>query len=182
MIWLFWGSGPVPDLPAFKQVYGLKAAMTAGVDVLQGLAQMMGMTVLDIPGVTDGLDNDFTGQAAGTLAALQEHDLVVIHIEAADDAGHAGLIDDKVEAIQRVDQEILSQLRSWRGDSFRVLVMPDHPTPIQLYTHNDEPVPFMLWGPGFTANGARRFTESEAAKTGLFIDPGYNIMSRLIKG
>ena len=182
MIWLFWSSGPVSDLPAFEQVYGLKAAMTSAVDVLQGLALMTGMTVLDIPGVTDGLDNDFTGQAAGGLAALQEHDLVVIHIEAADEAGHAGSIDDKIEAIQRVDREIISQIRSWRGDSFRVLVMPDHLTPIQLYTHNDEPVPFMLWGAGFTANGVRRFTESEAAKTGLFIDPGYNIMSQLIRG
>ena len=181
-IWLFWSSGPVPDLPAFKQVYGLSAAMTSSVDVLRGLAQMMGMTNLDIPGVTDGLDNDFTAQAAGALAALQEHDLVAIHIEAADEAGHAGLIDDKIEAIQRVDREIISQLYSWRGDSFRVLVMPDHPTPVKLYTHNDEPVPFMLWGAGFTANGARRFTESEAAKTGLFIDSGYNIMSQLIRG
>ncbi len=182
MIWLFWGSGPVSDLPAFKQVYGLSAAMTSAVDVLQGLTQMMGMTVLDIPGVTDGLDNDFTAQAAGALAALQEHDLVVIHVEAADEAGHAGSIDEKVEAIQRVDHEVISQLRAWRGDSLRALIMPDHTSPIKIRTHTDEPVPFMLWGPGFTANGAKRFTESEAKKTGLFIDPGYNIMSQLIRG
>jgi len=181
MIWLFWGSGQVPGMPAFKQVYGLEAALTSGVDLLQGLAQMVGMEVLDIPGVTDGPDNDYAAQAAGALKALDDQALVVIHIEAPDEAAHAGLIDDKVEAIQRADKEVISRLRSWREDALRLLIMPDHPTPIETQTHSGEPVPFMLWGPGFTANGARRFTESEAAKTGLFIDPGYNIMSQLIE-
>jgi len=181
MIWLFWGSGQLPDMPAFQQIYGLSAVVTAAVDILRGLARMMGMGVLDIPGVTDGLDNDFTAQAAGALAALREYDVAVIHIEATDEAAHAGSIDDKVEAIQRVDREVVSQLRFWRGDSLRVLVMPDHPTPIETQTHSPDPVSFMLWGPGFRANGAQRFTESEAASTGLFIDPGYNIMGRLIE-
>ncbi len=180
MIWLFWGSGKIPDIPAFKQVYGLDAAATSAVDVVQGLAQMMGMEVLEIPGVTDGLDNDFAGQAAGALKALDKYDLVVIHIEAPDEAGHAGSIDEKVEAIRRIDSEVVSRIRAWRGDALRVLIMPDHPTPIEIRTHNPEPVPFMLWGEGFIPNGARRFTEAEAAKTGLFIDPGYNIMSRLV--
>ncbi len=180
MLWLFWGSGKVPDMPPFKQIYGLDAALTSAVDVLRGLARMMGMGVLDIPGVKDGLGNDFTAQAAGALEALKEHDLVVIHIEATDEAAHAGSIDDKIEAIQRVDREIVSQLRNWRGDALRVLIMPDHPTPIKTQTHSDDPVPFMLWGTGFTANGAKRFTETEAKGTGLFIEDGYNIMSRLI--
>jgi len=181
MLWLFWGSGRAPDMPSFKQISGLDAAMTSAVDLLQGLAQMAGMEVLDIPGVTDGLDNDYAAQAAGALHALDKHDLVVIHIEAPDEAGHSGSIDDKVEAIQRVDREVVGQLRSWRGDALRLLIMPDHPTPIKVRTHVADPVPFMLWGVGFTANGAKRFTESEAKTTGLFIDPGYNIMGRLIE-
>ncbi len=180
MVWLFWGSGKVPDMPPFKQVYGLEAAMTSGVDLLRGLARMVGMDTLDIPGVTDGLDNDYAAQVISALAALEGHDLVVIHIEAPDEAAHAGSIDDKVEAIQRIDSEVLSRLRFWRPNTLRVLIMPDHPTPIKTQTHSDEPVPFMLWGAGFTANGAKRFTEAEAAKTGLFVDPGYNIMERLI--
>ena len=180
MIWLFWGSGKEPDIPAFKQVYGLKAAVTSAVDVIQGLARMMGMGVLDIPGVTDGLDNDFTGQVSGALAALDEYDVIVIHIEATDEAAHAGSIDEKVEAIQRIDNEVVGQIGAWRRDSLRVLIMPDHPTPIEIRTHSPDPVPFMLWGEGFTSNGARRFTEAEADKTGLYIDPGYNIMSRLV--
>jgi len=180
MLWLFWGSGKVPDMPAFKQIYRLNAAITSAVDVVRGLARMMGMGVLDIPGVKDGLDNNFTAQAVGTLTALKEYDLVVIHIEATDEAAHAGSIDDKVEAIQRVDREVVSQLCSWQPDNLRMLIMPDHPTPIKTQTHSGEPVPFMLWGPGFATNGAKRFTEAEAKSTGVFIDEGYNIMSRLI--
>ena len=181
MIWLFWGSGRIPEMPPFKQVYGLDAAMTSGVDLLRGLAQMAGMEVLDIPGVTDGLDNDCTAQAAGALEALDKHDLVVIHVEAPDEAAHAGSIDDKIEAIQRVDREVVSRICSWSSDALRVLIMPDHPTPIEIRTHSDEPVPFVLWGPGFMPNGAKRFTEEEAKNTGVFIDEGYRIMGRLTR-
>ncbi len=181
MIWLFWGSGKVPDMPAFKQIFGLSAAMTSGVDLLRGLARMLGMETLDIPGVTDGLDNDHASQAVGALQALEKYDLVVIHIEAPDEAAHAGSIDDKVEAIQRIDSEVLSRLCSWRPNALRLLVMPDHPTPIKTQTHSDDSVPFMLWGPGFTGNGGKRFTEAEAKSTGFFIDEGYNIMGRLIE-
>ena len=182
MIWLFWGSGQVPDMPPFKQAYGLNAAMTSGVGLLHGLARMAEMDVLGIPGVTDGPDNDYAAQATGALEALNRHDLVVIHIEAPDEAAHAGVIDDKVEAIQMVDKEVVSRLRSWRMDNLRTLIMPDHPTPIETQTHSPEPVPFMLWGPGFTPNGARGLTEAEAKSTGLFIEDGYNIMKRLIEG
>jgi len=138
------------------------------------------MDILDIPGVTDGLDNDYAAQVAGALEVLEGHDLVVIHIEAPDEAAHAGSIDDKVEAIQRIDTEVLSRLRFWRPNDFRVLILPDHPTPIKTQTHSPDPVPFLLWGAGFPTNGAKRFTEAEAAKTDLFIDPGYNIMNRLM--
>ncbi len=180
MLWLFWGSGQVPDMPVFKQVYRLNAAITSAVDVLRGLARMMGMGVLDIAGVKDGLDNDYAAQAVGALQALEEYDLVVIHIEAPDEAAHAGSIDDKIEAIERVDSEVVSRIRSWRRDNLRTLIMPDHPTPIKTRTHSGEPVPFMLWGPGVTANGAKRFTEAAAKSTGLFIEEGYNIMGRLL--
>jgi 2,3-bisphosphoglycerate-independent phosphoglycerate mutase len=181
MIWLFWGSGQVPVMPSFKHVYGVGGAVTSGVDLLRGLARMAGMTVLDISGVTDGLDNDYMAQITGALKALAEHDMVVIHIEAPDEAAHAGLVDQKVEAIERVDEIIMGQILVQTETGFRVLVMPDHPTPIETRTHSPDPVPFLLWGLGFSANGASRFTENEATKTGLFIDPGYNIMGRLVE-
>ena len=180
MIWLFWGSGRLPGMPAFQHVYGLQAAMTSGVDLLRGLARMLGMDVLDIRGVTDGPDNDYAAQAVGALQALNEHGLVVVHVESPDEAGHAGSVDDKVKAIERIDEEVVSRIRNWGSGAFRVLILPDHPTPIKFRTHTDEPVPFMLWGAGFAANGAKRFTEVEAKSTGFFIEEGYKIMDRLV--
>ena len=184
MIWLFWGSGRIPDLPPFKERYGLDAAMTSAVDLLRGLAKMAGIDTLDIPGVTDGPDNDYAAQGAGALEALKNHDLVVIHVEPPDEAGHAGSIDGKIAAIQQVDREVVSRFISWGerkgGDDLRMLVLPDHATPIAVRTHTAEPVPFLLWGLGFEANGAKRFTETESKKTGFFIDEGHTIMARLM--
>jgi 2,3-bisphosphoglycerate-independent phosphoglycerate mutase len=179
-IWLFWGSGRVPEMPAFINAYGLKAAMTSGVDLLRGLAMMAGMEILEIKGVTDGPDNDNDAQAAGALESLKKNDLVIIHIEAPDEAAHAGDIGGKVGAIEKIDKEVVGRLREWKGDDRRALVMPDHPTPIALKTHSAEPVPFLLWGKGVKPNGAGRFTETEARKTGVYIEPGYNIMGRLV--
>jgi 2,3-bisphosphoglycerate-independent phosphoglycerate mutase len=180
-IWLFWGSGPVPDMPAFKDVYGLAAAMTSGVDLLRGLARMAGMDILNIPGVTDGPDNDNAAQVDGALDSLEEHDLVVVHIEAPDEAGHEGDIAGKIEAIQKIDKEVVDRLRSWNKEEFRVLIMPDHPTPIKLRTHTADPVPFLIWGKGVKPDGAKRFTEGETKRTGLFIEEGYKIMGKLVE-
>jgi 2,3-bisphosphoglycerate-independent phosphoglycerate mutase len=181
MIWLFWSSGRIPDVPPFRLVYGLDAALTSGVDLLRGLARMVGMEVLDIPGVTGELDNDYAAQANGAIKALGRHDMVIVHVEAPDEAGHAGSVEAKVEAIEKVDEEMVSQLRAWGKDGLRMLIMPDHPTPIESQTHVREPVPFMLCGPGFVANGARRFTEAEAKSTGVFVEQGYDMMTRLIR-
>jgi 2,3-bisphosphoglycerate-independent phosphoglycerate mutase len=178
-IWLFWGSGQVPEMPSFKKSYGLKAAMTSGVDLLRGLAKMAQMDILSIKGVTDGPDNDNAGQMLGALDALKDHDLVVVHIEAPDEAGHGGHIDEKIKAIETIDTEVVNRLREYKGE-LRVLIMPDHPTPVTVRTHTPEAVPFLLWGKGVEHNGALRFTEKEAKKTGVFIEEGYKIMGRLV--
>jgi 2,3-bisphosphoglycerate-independent phosphoglycerate mutase len=179
IIWLFWGSGQVPTMPAFKQYYGLNAALTSGVDLLRGLAKMVGITVLNIKGVTDAADSDNAAQSKGALKALKKHDLVVIHVEAPDEAGHGGYTNEKIRAIENIDDQVVSRLREYKGD-LRVLVMPDHPTPITTRTHNPDPVPFLLWGRGVSANGAVRFTETQAKATGVFIADGYKIMGKLI--
>ena len=181
IIWLFWGSGQLPAMPSFKKVYGLQAALTSGVDLLRGLAGLAGMEVLDIKGVTDGPDSDDQAQVEGALKALKRRDLVIVHIEAPDEAAHGGSVEDKVGAIQRIDDEVCGRLRAWRGDDLRVLVMPDHPTPVSLRTHTPDPVPFLIWGKGVDANGARRFTEAEAENTGIFLEDGYKIMGRLVE-
>jgi 2,3-bisphosphoglycerate-independent phosphoglycerate mutase len=178
-IWLFWGCGRVPAMPSFKKTYGLTSAMTSAVDLLKGLAKMASIDILDIKGITDGPDNDNAGQAAGALKALDDHDLAIIHIEAPDEAGHGGHADVKIKAIEDIDCDVVAQLRNYAGD-LRVLVMPDHPTPIILRTHTGDPVPFLIWGKGIKNNGAARFTEAEGKKTGNFIPDGYKIMESFL--
>jgi 2,3-bisphosphoglycerate-independent phosphoglycerate mutase len=181
MTWLFWASGRIPNMPAFKEVYGLDLAVISGVDIVRGLARMTGAEVLDVPGVTGDMDNDYVAQANGALEALARYDIVVIHVEATDEAAHAGLIRDKIESIQKVDREIVSRLRSWDKDGLRLLILPDHATPIETRTHVGDPVPFVLWGAKFRASGAKRFTEAAAKDTGVFVEEGYNIMRRLME-
>ena len=179
MIWLFWGGRSIPDFPSFKKRFGLKAAMTSGVDLLNGLADLAGMSTLKIPGVTDNIDNDYAAQGNGALQALVKYDMVFVHVEAPDEAGHEGLIDEKIKAIELIDELIVSQLRSWPNDKLRVLVMPDHPTPIKLKTHLPDPVPFVLWGPGIKSNGAKSFSENWAKETGMFVEKAHELMGML---
>jgi 2,3-bisphosphoglycerate-independent phosphoglycerate mutase len=181
MIWLFWGSGEIPRLPSFKKAYGLSAALTSGVDPLKGLAKMARIENLDIPGVTDGKDNDCAAQTTGALKALERYDLVVLHIEAPDEASHGGLIDDKIKSIERVDKEVISKLLVYKKDAWRVLALPDHATPIEVRTHVADPVPFVLWGKGFKSARAKGFSEKEAKNTGIIVKDGYTIMSKLIQ-
>jgi 2,3-bisphosphoglycerate-independent phosphoglycerate mutase len=178
---LFWPGLQAKRMPSFADVYGRRAALTSAVDLLRGLAKQAAIEVLELPRVTDGNDNDFEGQMAGALAALSERDVVIVHVEAPDEAGHSGDVAGKVEALEFIDALMVPQVEALGGD-VRLLVMPDHPTPLVLRTHVAEPVPFLLWGPGFEPNGAAAFTEAEAAGTGLLVDPGHGLMARFVEG
>jgi 2,3-bisphosphoglycerate-independent phosphoglycerate mutase len=178
MIWLFWPSGDIPELLPFKNRFGLKAAMTSGVDLLNGLAKMAGLTVLNIKGVTAGLDNDYVAQAKGALRALQNHDLVVVHIESPDESGHAGSIGDKISSIEAIDHEVIGRFKAFAKKEWRLLIMPDHPTPIAIRTHCPDPVPFITWGDGIKPNGALSYSEAEGKRSGLLLEAGHTIMDR----
>jgi 2,3-bisphosphoglycerate-independent phosphoglycerate mutase len=184
-IWPFWpGKAPSGMVP-FEKKRGVRGAMTSGVDLLNGLAVLAGLTRLHVAGVSDGPDNDYAAQAEGALAALADHDLVIIHVESPDEMGHAGDADRKVAAIEAIDREIVSRVRAaatgFAGDGgLRILAMPDHPTPVALKTHVREPVPFVLAGPGIARNGADRYDEAAAAATGTTLDPGRLVMDRLL--
>ena len=180
MIWLFWGSGQIPAMPDFAEAYGHKAAITSGVDLLQGIGKMINMQILDIPGVTGDICNDYGSQIRGALDALETNDLVVAHVEAPDEAGHDGSIEDKIQAIERIDGDMVSLLREIGPDKLRLFVAPDHPTPIETQTHVPDPVPFLMWGSGFSSNGAARFTEKDAAGTGISVDPGHELMAKFV--
>ena len=180
MIWLFWGSGHIPPLPSFKTKYELKGAITSGVDLLRGLGKMAGLDILDISGVTDNIDNDYAAQATGALKALENHDIVFIHVEAPDEAAHSGSAEDKIASIEMIDSEMVSRILESNNDDIQVLVMPDHPTPLTVQTHSEEAVPFVVWGKGIVPNGASRFTEVEAKNTGVFVEHGYNMMDKIV--
>ncbi|MDZ4063967.1 MAG: cofactor-independent phosphoglycerate mutase, partial [Coriobacteriia bacterium] len=124
-------------------------------------------------------DNDYAAQASGAIEAFGNHDVVIVHVEAPDEAGHAGDIAAKIAAIEAIDREVVGRLLA-SGIEMRLLAMPDHPTPIALRTHVGEAVPFVLWGPGIPSNGADAYSESAAADTGLFLDPGRGVMDLLL--
>lgn len=178
-IWPFWPGSSPQGLVPFIRARGLRAALTSGVDLLGGLAVLTGIDRLEIAGVTDGADNDYAGQAEGALAALADHDLVVIHVETPDEEGHAGNATGKIAGIEAIDREVVSRVRRLTGPC-RVLCMPDHPTPVALKTHTADPVPFLLYGDGITPDVAVRLTEAQAAAGGLVLDPGHLVMDLLL--
>lgn len=178
-IWPFWPGAAPSGLMPFSQVRGVSAALTSGVDLLNGLAVLFGIDRIAIHGVTDGSDNDYRAQIEGALAALEDHDLVVVHVESPDEEGHAGDAAGKVAAIEAIDRDMVSVLRDRLGE-MRVLAMPDHPTPVELKTHVGEAVPFVLAGPGIGVNGATEFSEAAAAATGLVVDPGRDVVDLLL--
>lgn len=178
-IWLFWPGVAPAGLRPFFETYGVSVAMTSGVDLLNGLAVLLGIDRLEIPGVSDGADNDYAAQAEGGLAALEDHDLVVIHVESPDEEGHAGDVEGKIAAIEAIDREVIARVRDYPGE-LRILCMSDHPTPIALKTHVGEAVPFVLAGPGVESSRATGFGEAEAAATGVSVDPGFGVMRLLL--
>jgi len=178
-IWPFWPGVAPRSLVPFETRRGVRAALTSGVDLLGGLATLTGIDRLEIAGVTDGSDNDYAGQAEGALAALADHDLVVIHVETPDEEGHAGDAQGKIAGIEAIDREVVGRVLAMGGE-VRVLCMPDHPTPVALKTHTSDPVPFVLWGSGVDRNGAAAFDEAQAASTGLVVDPGRGVMDLLL--
>lgn len=182
-IWPFWPGEAPRGMRQFSDKWGITAAMSSGVDLLNGLAVLSGIDRLSIEGVTSGPDNDYSAQADGALRALDEHDLVVVHVESPDEEGHSGNVRGKVAAIEAIDSHVLAAVRAraTAGD-VRILAMPDHPTPIELKTHVGEPVPFVLWGPGIAHNGAERYDEVSAEQTGLTLDPGRLVMKELVRG
>jgi 2,3-bisphosphoglycerate-independent phosphoglycerate mutase len=191
-IWLFWPGMRPAQMPAFADLYEHReAALTSPVDLLKGLAVQTGIDFLAVQGVTDGPDNDYEGQMRAGLAALADHDVVFVHVESPDEAGHAGDAAAKVEAIEKIDALMVPQVIEAAvhgvpgaggagAGGLRLLVLPDHPTPLEIRTHVAEPVPFIIWGAGVEANGATAYTEEAARDTGLAVGPGHLLMSMFL--
>lgn len=177
-VWAFWPGMKPGSLAPFAQVYGKTCALNSAVDLLDGIAKLTDMRVYKVDGVTDGPTNDFAAQGRAGVQMLEDgNEVVVIHVEAPDAAGHDGRPDEKRNAIECSDEAIVAPLRAYAADHpLRIVVMPDHPTPLSTRKHSYDPVPFLAWGPGIAARGAQRLTEAEAQATGLMFNPGWKLL------
>ncbi|OEU80202.1 MAG: cofactor-independent phosphoglycerate mutase [Desulfobacterales bacterium C00003060] len=183
-IW-FWGQGHAPVLEAFKDKTGLTGAMISAVDLLKGIGVYAGLEVIKVPGATGYFDTDYEAKATYALAAIKGVDLVYVHVEAPDEAGHAGLLDKKVSAIEAFDSMVVGKvLDGMKGFSeYRVMVTTDHYTPISVRTHTTEPVPFAICGTGISIppQGSGGFSEENAEARGVLVADGSKLINRLIR-
>jgi 2,3-bisphosphoglycerate-independent phosphoglycerate mutase len=182
-IWL-WGQGMVPIMQRFRQRFGVRGAVIAAVDLIRGLGKLLGWTLIDVPGATGYLDTDYAAKGQAAIKAIDEFDLVTVHIEAPDEAGHAGDAAAKIEALERIDQlivgPVLDKLRTF--GQWRILVSPDHPTPIAVKTHTATPPPFCMAGTDVVRVIAQeRFTERLAAESDLHIEQGHELMGYFLR-
>jgi len=164
MIWL-WGQGIKPQMTQFVDNYNLKGATITGVDLIKGIGTYLGLTNVRVPGATGYYDTDYCGKVNFALEALEDHDLVFIHVEAPDEAGHAGDIQEKIMAIERIDRRILGKLLEELpslGD-YAIAILPDHPTPISIRTHTSDPIPYAVYSPGCESDNTQIYNE-EAVK------------------
>jgi 2,3-bisphosphoglycerate-independent phosphoglycerate mutase len=182
LIWP-WGQGKAPSMPLFKDMHGVSGSIISAVDLLKGIGKYAGLDVIDVPGATGYLDTNFGGKAAYALESLKAHDFVLVHVEAPDEAGHMGNIEAKIKAISDFDEKVVGGMLNELGGfgDFRIMVLPDHPTPISLRTHTREPVPFAVYSSTESADYVDRFDEV-AAKEGIFgLVEGHKLMNLLIK-
>lgn len=184
-IW-FWGAGTRPALDDFEEKTGKKGAMVSAVDLLKGIAVGTHMLNLDVEGATGGLDTNYKGKAMAAVDSLMKDgaDVVYIHVEAPDEMGHQGSVENKVKAIEFLDDQVIrvvaEELKK-RGEDFRMLIGPDHPTPISIRTHSKDPIPFMIYDSTKEMKGQKEYSEEAAKSTGLVLEHGHDLMGRLLQ-
>ena len=183
-IWL-WGEGTKPSVRNFKEKNGVSACVISAVDLLKGIGKCAGMKVPDVEGATGYIDTNFEGKAQAGIEAFKDGiDLVYFHFEAPDECGHRGEIENKPKSIEYIDSRALKPCLEYLencGDGFRILIMPDHPTPLDIKTHSSAPVPFMIYDSRKAEKGVETFNEKTAESTGIFISHGPDVMDMLLE-
>ncbi len=182
LIWL-WGQGKAPNMPLFEELYRASGSIISAVDLLKGIGKYAGLDIINVPGATGYLDTNFAGKAAYALDSLKDHDFVMVHVEAPDEAAHMGNIEAKIKAIEDFDEKVvggmLNELAAF--GEYRILVLPDHFTPVSVRTHTREPVPFAIYSSTESADYVKKFDES-AAKEGVFgFLEGHRLMGLMMK-
>ena len=183
-IWL-WGQGKMPQLESFAARFGVRGAAITAVDLVRGLAKLIDWEVIEVAGATGYLDTNYAGKGAAAIEALDSLDLVFVHVEAPDEAGHSADAKGKTEALTHIDEHVvgpvLKRLQEEGDGAWRILVLPDHPTPCRVRTHTYDPVPFAIAGAGIENLVARPFSEETAEQSDLHIDRGCELMEYLLK-
>ena len=182
----YWGAGTKPSLGSFTEKTGLNGAMISAVDLLKGIAVGAGMRIYTVEGATGSLDTNWEGKAQAAIDALLKDgcDFAYIHVEAPDEMGHQGLVKEKVQSIEYLDTRFIGpimQAMEDAGEDYRMLVLPDHPTPIRIRTHSSDPVPYVLYDSTRQERKKARYTEAEAKATGTFIPHGYELLKLLLQ-
>ena len=180
-----WGQGRAPQMPSFTERFGLRGGVISAVDLIKGIGICAGLEAIPVPGATGYLDTNYQGKAEYGLRVVEKDDFVYIHVEAPDEASHNGDLKAKIAAIEAFDEKVVGTIVKGmenRGDH-RIMVLPDHPTPLELRTHTDDPVPFVIYdSTQKRLSGAAGFDEAEASKSGIAIDEGYELMERFVRG
>jgi 2,3-bisphosphoglycerate-independent phosphoglycerate mutase len=181
----YWGAGTKPSLRTFEEKTGLKGAMVSAVDLLKGIAVGAGMTICQVEGATGSIDTNYEGKAQAAIDALLRDgcDFAYIHVEAPDEMGHQGELDHKILAIEDLDSRIIAPVRKAMeaaGEDYRMLVLPDHPTPLRIRTHSPDPVPYIFYDSTMERKTVRTYTEEEAVATGHFEPQGHVLMERFL--
>lgn len=180
-IWL-WGEGKRPALRPFEALYGIKGGMVSAVDLLKGIANCAGMEVAEVPGATGYIDTDFEGKAKAALDLLTRNDLVYVHFEAPDECGHRNEPENKVKAIEMIDSRVLPILEKGleQYEDYKILLLPDHPTPIVTRTHARDPVPYLLYQKSAPKTGVDTINEETAKATGIYMENGPAMMPHFL--
>lgn len=181
-IWL-WGEGTKPQIQSFKEKFGVNAGIVSAVDLIKGIGKLAKCDVAEVKGATGYIDTNFEGKANAAIELFKTNDLVYVHVEAPDECGHRGEAENKVKAIEFIDKRILGTLiqELEKYGEYRILIMPDHPTPLITMTHARDPVPFMIYDNKKGVNGVNTFTEETAKSTGIYYDHGPDIMNVLLE-
>ena len=181
-IW-FWGEGVRKNLMPFTEKYGLKGAMISAVDLLKGIGKFTGMEVIDVPGATGYIDTNFSGKAEAAIKTLRDgNDFVYIHVEAPDECGHRFEVANKVKAIELIDRKILGPvLEAFKNEDLKILICPDHPTPLELKTHTNAPVPYLIYDSRKAVKGVDKFDEAHAKETGIFVEKGHTLLEHFLE-
>ena len=181
--WL-WSPGKKPRLPNFTEKWGIKGTVISAVDLIKGIGLCAGMRSIDVEGATGNVHTNYDGKAQAAIEAFRDGaDLVYVHVEGPDECGHRAEVDNKVLSVELIDQKILSPVYEYlknANEPFKILVLPDHPTPLRIRTHSIDPVPFFIYDSSAEVPGTSSFSEAAAADTGLYIPEGHTLLERLI--